>query len=123
MDGFDGKDITVSGQQLYYTSPGSQSIRTVDLATGDVAVLVQNVTRTGRIYVHRTFTEETVHEVRKLFLKLYNNYSYSAGRFSANNTCSWDPHKIRHKLGDSSLMLSFLSYVQESSGARMKDSL
>ena len=70
MDGFDGKDITVSGQQLYYTSPGSQSIRAVDLATGDVAVHVQNVTRTGRIYVHRTFTEKTVHEVRRLFLKL-----------------------------------------------------
>ena len=71
MDGFDGEDITVFGGQLYYTSPGSQSVRAVDLATGDVTVLVQNVTRPGRIHVHRTERqEETVQEVRGLILKL-----------------------------------------------------
>ena len=53
VDGFSGADIAVSRGQLHYFFPESQSVRAVDLNTGDVTDLLQNVTRPGRIYFHR----------------------------------------------------------------------
>ena len=62
---FDGTDITVSGDLLYFTSQTSKSIRAAGLATGEVTDIVTNVTKPGRVFVYEedSADEKSVSEV------------------------------------------------------------
>ena len=59
VSGFDGTDITISHNHMYFTSQRSKAIRVADLTTGQITDMVTNVTKPGRLYVHR---EQSVDE-------------------------------------------------------------
>ncbi len=53
LPGSDVTNMAVHGSEMYYASPARRSIRVVDLVTQRGTELVVNVTKPGRVFVHK----------------------------------------------------------------------
>ena len=51
--GFDGTDITILHNHMYFTSQHSMAIQVADLTTGQITDVITNATKPGRLYVYR----------------------------------------------------------------------